>query len=133
MTAKAIQQLHDDFERDPSDAAAVPSRVLDDDYDPDELLLMSQAYAGQVSLLDTCVGGLIEFLDAGPPGDETLLLLLSSRGFPLGEHRLVGSRGETLNGELVHVPLLIRFSDVTRLFSFAHSTDRTCLVRGSEG
>ena len=111
----------------PRDSAAVPCRILEDNYDPDELLVISQAYAGQVSLLDTCVGGLLEFLQAGSPGEETLLILLSSRGFPLGEHRLVGSCGQALNGELVQVPLMIRFPDrlgaAARTQSLTHPPD----------
>ena len=112
---------------DPLASAAVPSRILEDDYDPDELLVISQAYAGQVTLLDACVGGLLEFLQAGSLGEETLLILLSSRGFPLGEHGLVGSCGQGLNGELVQVPLMIRFPDglgaAARTQSLTHPPD----------
>ena len=38
-------------------------------------------------------------------------MLTSPRGFPLGEHRRLGPCDEALYGELVHVPLLIRFPD----------------------
>ncbi len=47
----------------PSQSADVPDRLLAEDHDPDEVLGFSQAYAGQVSLLDTCLGG-----SAGPGG-----------------------------------------------------------------
>ena len=95
----------------PPDSDEVPCRMLEEDYDPDQLLGISQAYAGQVSLLDVCVGALLEFLDAGPIGANTLLGLISARGFPLGEHRRVGDYDESLYGELVHVPMGIRFPD----------------------
>ncbi len=108
---------------DPRTSATVPCQMLEDDYDPDELLVISQAYAGQISLLDECIGGLLEFLDAKSVVDETLLVLLSSRGFPLGEHRCVGPCGEGLNAELVHVPLMIRFPD--RLGAAARSQSLT--------
>ena len=41
--------------------------------------------------------------------DETLLVVTSPRGYPLGEHRRVGPCDEALYGELLHVPLLVRF------------------------
>jgi len=37
--------------------------------------------------------------------------MTSSRGFPLGEHRRVGPCDEPFYGELVQVPLLLRFPD----------------------
>jgi hypothetical protein len=41
---------------------------------------------------------------------NTVLLLMSSRGFSLGEHNHIGCNDE-LYGENVHLPLLIRFPD----------------------
>jgi hypothetical protein len=92
----------------PPDAATVPSRMLEKNFDPDELLGYSQSYAGQVTLLDICLGALLEQLDGSPSGEPTLLALASARGFPLGEHRRVGDCDEALYSELVHVPLLLR-------------------------
>jgi len=96
---------------DPPDSAEVACRMLEEDYDPDQLLGITQAYAGQVSLLDVCIGALMEFLHASPAGRGTLFTLVSARGFPLGEHRQVGAYDESLYGELVHVPLWMRFPD----------------------
>lgn len=96
---------------EPSTRAEVPSLRLDKDFDPDQLLAISQAYAGQVTLLDACLGGLMEALESSPTGRETLLVVLSSRGFPLGEHGSVGTINEQLYGELVHLPLVLRFPD----------------------
>lgn len=96
----------------PPDGAEAPDRMLPADCDPDELLGVVQSYAGQVTLLDTCLGALLEFLDgthAGRLGQETLLTLTSSRGFPLGEHRRVGPCDDALFGELVQVPWMMRF------------------------
>lgn len=95
----------------PPDTADVPDRVLPADYDPDELLGITQSYCGQVALLDECLGAFLEFLEGLPAGRETLLTLTSARGFPLGEHRRVGTCDGALFGELVHVPLLVRFPD----------------------
>ncbi len=72
---------------------------------------MSQAYAGQVTLLDVCLGAVLEYLDGLPAANETMLMLMSSRGFPLGEHLRVGPCDNALFGELVHVPWMVRFPD----------------------
>lgn len=96
---------------DPPSIAQPPCCLLEEDYDPDQLWGLSQAYAGQVSLLDVCLGALLEFLETSPRGRSTLLALSSARGFPLGEHRRVGAYDEALYGELVQVPLMMRFPD----------------------
>jgi len=96
---------------DPPTTAEVPSLLLAEGYDPDQLLGISQTYAGQVALWDTCLGALVEWLDSSPLRRDTLLVLLSARGFPLGEHRRVGPYDEALYGELVHVPLVLRLPD----------------------
>ena len=95
----------------PPQGADVPDRFLPANYHPDELLGITQAYSGQVTLLDTCLGALGDFLDALPGRDETMLTLVSARGFPLGEHRRVGPCDAPLFGELVHVPWMIRLPD----------------------
>ena len=98
----------------PPRSAEVPRLVLPDDFDPDTLLGITQSYAAQVSLLDVCLGALVESLDDNPVGKDTLLAVLSARGFPLGEHGHVGACDEALHGELVHVPMMIRFPDEAR-------------------
>lgn len=95
----------------PPRSAQVPDLVLRQGHDPDELLGFVQAYAGEVSSLDACLGALMELLQEDPAGKETLVVLTSSRGFPLGEHRRVGACDEALYAELVHVPLMLRFPD----------------------
>lgn len=104
-------QYCEEGDPEPLQSAEVPDRMLPERFDPDELLGFVQAYAGQVSLLDTCLGGLWEALQEYKGGHETLLALTSSRGFPLGEHRRLGPCDEALYAELVHVPLMLRFPD----------------------
>jgi arylsulfatase A-like enzyme len=96
----------------PPESADVPDYVLPHDYDPDELLGITQSYAGQVALLDACLGALLEYLDGLPAGEKTLLAIVSARGFPLGEHLRVGPCDESLYGELVQVPWMVRFPTV---------------------
>ena len=100
----------DEDDPDPPEWLDVPNQFLPAGYDPDELLGASQAYAGQVSVLDACVEVLREVLEGLPAGQETMLMLTSARGFPLGEHRQVGVCDEALYSELVHIPLLEWFS-----------------------
>lgn len=89
----------------------VPRRMLPEDYDPDELLGICQAYAGQVSLLDLALGGLLELVRSGSLASNTLLAVTSARGFPLGEHRRIGPVDDALYGELVQAPWLLRMPD----------------------
>jgi arylsulfatase A-like enzyme len=100
-----------DDDPEPLTSTAVPSLALAPDHDPDVLLQIAHAYAGQVALLDQCVGGLLEYLEQARAPDPTLLVLMSPRGFPLGEHLLVGDEGTTIHGPLVQVPLMFRFPD----------------------
>jgi arylsulfatase A-like enzyme len=102
-------QFADEDDPVPPDFVAPPQKVLAADYDPDELLGLSHAYAGQVALADLCLGMLLEALDEHPLAKETLLAVTSPRGYPLGEHLHVGPGGDPLYGELLHVPLLLRF------------------------
>ncbi|MBN1394355.1 MAG: sulfatase-like hydrolase/transferase [Pirellulales bacterium] len=95
----------------PPDGAEVPDRTLSPDFDPDELLGISQSYAGQVSALDACLGAFLDFFDGLPAADETVLAVFSCRGLPMGEHRRVGPCDEALYGELAHVPWLLKFPD----------------------
>jgi arylsulfatase A-like enzyme len=85
--------------------------MLPADYDPDELLGICQSYAGQVTLLDACLGALMEEIEQLPSAEQTLLVVTSARGFPLGEHRRVGPADDALYAETVHVPWIMRFPD----------------------
>jgi arylsulfatase A-like enzyme len=92
----------------PPDFVAPPTKRLAPDYDPDELLGYLHAYAGQVVLLDLCVGAFLEAARRKACWDETLLLVTSPRGYPLGEHGRVGAWDLALYGEAVHVPCFLR-------------------------
>ena len=91
----------------PHDFTAVPSYELPEDYDPDDILGTVHAYAGQVTLLDECLAGLVAAL-AERNRMPLLTLLTSPRGFPLGEHRIVGDASPALYSETLHVPYLLR-------------------------
>lgn len=92
---------------DPPRSAVPPDCRLTADYDPDELLGFQHAYAGQVSLLDTCLSILLDALWSGSAGEDTALLATAARGYPLGEHRYVGRTERLLHAELLQVPWLL--------------------------
>lgn len=106
-------QFADEDDPEPPDLVVPPERILPEDFDPDELLGIMQAYAGQVALADLCLGMLLDAIDDSPRGQDTLLVVTSPRGYPLGEHRRVGPCDHALYGELLHVPLLVRFPGQT--------------------
>lgn len=100
-------------EEDPLPPAFVvpPQKRLVKPFDPDELLGVTHAYAGQVALLDLCLGVLLDALAACDDADRPLLIVTSPRGYPLGEHGLLGHGDDSLHGESLNVPCLIRFPD----------------------
>jgi arylsulfatase A-like enzyme len=102
-------QFAEDDEPLPPRAVEVPDRALAADTDPDEVWGLVQAYAGQVALLDALLGGWIEALDENRALQGALCAVLSLRGFPLGEHRHLGPRGEALHNELAQLAWLLRF------------------------
>ena len=102
-------QFADEDDPEPPQFVKPPEQMLAEAFDPDELLGITQAYAGQVALVDECLGLLLAALDEHPQRDETLLIVTSPRGYPLGEHRRIGPCDDALYAELLQVPLLVRF------------------------
>jgi arylsulfatase A-like enzyme len=106
------EQFADEDDPTPPNFVEPPRRTYDGS-DPDELLGYVHAFAGQVALVDACLGSLLDALDESPPTQssltgETLLAVTSPRGYPLGEHGDIGS-AHRLYGELLNVPLIIRW------------------------
>lgn len=104
-------QYADDEDPTPPDFVAPPNRWLNEAYDPDELLGITHAYAGQMTLFDACLGALENHLQETHLATTTQLTLLGARGFPLGEHRRVGACDAPLYNETVQIPWLMRFPD----------------------
>jgi arylsulfatase A-like enzyme len=98
----------DETDPDPPSFVEPPNRMLPEHHDPDELLGIVQAYAGQVALADMCLGPWLDAFEEHPLAGETLLVVTAPRGYPLGEHRRLGPCDQALYGELLHVPLFIR-------------------------
>jgi len=119
--------MADEDDPDPPRYLQPDDRELPADYDPDELLGISQAYAAQVMLTDMGLGMFLDALEDSGQASETLLVCMSPRGFPLGEHRIVGTGREVLTSEATHVPLVLRFPDgraaATRELGLSHPAD----------
>jgi hypothetical protein len=71
---------------EPPELIDPPSGPVPANTDPDELLGVRQAYAGQIALLDECLHTFLEAWDNDPRSRETWLVVLGARGYPLGEH-----------------------------------------------
>ncbi|MBI2479674.1 MAG: sulfatase-like hydrolase/transferase [Planctomycetia bacterium] len=89
-----------------------PQFTLEQGHDPDDVLRIMHAYAAQVSVIDTCLGSLLDAIEQHELGNETLVIVTSPRGYPLGEHGRIGAGQHDLFGETLNVPLLIRRPDL---------------------
>ena len=98
----------------PPSGAAVPSFAVDAHTDPDVVMGCRQAFAGQLTLFDACLGGLVAAVRGSGPAWAVAVVGL--RGMPLGLHGHVGAaapvdaRGRPFS-EWVHVPAIIVAAD----------------------
>jgi hypothetical protein len=76
-----------------------------DEFDPDVLQAVMEAYSGGVSLLDDMLAGLMDSIESYV-GGQTVLVVFGTRGFSLGEHKKIGANYD-LFGENIHLPLFI--------------------------
>jgi arylsulfatase A-like enzyme len=80
--------------------------------DPDIIFSHTAAYAAQVTALDVAWQVLMEAVEAASAAQQSWhVVLIGNRGFPLGEHGLIGGTDLRLTSEQLHVPWLIRFPD----------------------
>ncbi len=85
------QRLADSEDPDPPRFCTPPSsRYVAGVDDPDELLGYQQACAAQVILIDDFLGAILELMETDPIWQSTLFCVMSTRGYPLGEHQRVG-------------------------------------------
>ena len=75
----------------------------------DDLQILQALYDGELNYLDHQVGELVGFIQSRGFLDDTVLVITSDHGDSLGEHNHLGHR-MTLYEQLVHVPLIIRYS-----------------------
>jgi len=112
------QELTAEDDPNPPRFTAAPERALPADFDPDLALGIAQAYAAQIAVVDACLGAfLTELVEL--EADDAAVVLTSCRGYPLGEHRVIGLPGAPLYNELTHVPLMLRLPPPQRDECFA--------------
>ncbi|MBW3597244.1 MAG: sulfatase-like hydrolase/transferase [Planctomycetes bacterium] len=102
-------QFADEDDPEPPHFVEPPVRMLPKKHDPDELLGVIHAYAGQVAALDLCIESFLNVFFESELAESTLVAFTSPRGYPLGEHRRIGPVDDALYGELLRLPLLLRF------------------------
>jgi arylsulfatase A-like enzyme len=105
------------------DAAATPSRVMDDfdakhrdlaalyggkGYSDAELAQARRLYEGEVRYVDRELGRLLDHLENTGRAANTIVVIASDHGESLGEHGLFFAHDYTLYEELVRVPLLVK-------------------------
>ena len=64
-------------------------------------------YAAQITVLDACLGGALDVIDAAFEGRSVRVVVVGMSGFPLGEHGRVGGRDDRLYSEQHHVAALV--------------------------
>lgn len=108
ITSDAPASFRDAYAADddpsPPAAAAVASFAVTRETDPDLLVGHRQAFAGQLTLLDGCLGQLLETL-AGR--GRWSILVAGVRGLGLGLHGHFGPGPLPPFGELVHLPAIL--------------------------
>lgn len=98
--------LHDRY-LDPDDPPPppgpnVPDITIDPETDPDLAVSIRHVFAGQLALLDDCIGQLVDAVTARR-GAWTILVA-GVRGLPLGLHGRIGCGPLPPYGELIHLP-----------------------------
>jgi len=97
----------------PPSGAAVPLFAVGRETDPDIVMGCRQAFAGQLTLLDACLGTLLAAVRAIEPAWAVAVVGL--RGMPLGLHGHVGAVASDTHGrpygEWVHLPAIVAAAD----------------------
>ncbi|HRX80393.1 MAG TPA: sulfatase-like hydrolase/transferase [Pirellulaceae bacterium] len=109
--AELAERFRDDEDPEAYADLVPPQFELEQDFDPDDVLSVMHAYASQVSVIDACLGSLLDAIAQHELADDTLVIVTSPRGYPLGEHLRIGAGPRDLFGESLNVPLLIRQPD----------------------
>lgn len=97
------------------------------DFTLEEIRHVRAQYAGEVTMVDRWVGLLLERMDELGLMDNTLIVLLSDHGEPLGEHGIIKKVRPWPYEELSRIPLIVRHPDGIgkdkRVRGFVHTPD----------
>jgi hypothetical protein len=105
------EHLRDEEDPPAAEFVTPPALRLAKDFDPDELLPITQAYAAQAMTIDECLESLLEALAEAKLLPNATVVITSPRGYLLGQQGYVGGEHDALLNDLLHVPLLVRFAD----------------------
>ena len=106
----AVQQSLLDDESPPYTSIEPPDIEIGTSDDPDIVFRVAAAYAAQVIALDAAWEVLIDAIESVSGAEQQwCIVLMGCRGFPLGEHSVIGGIDSRLTSEQLHVPWLIRY------------------------
>ena len=91
----------------PPPGSSVPDLVVDAATDPDLVVTLRHVFAGQLTLLDACLGQLVDAVASRSADRPWTLLVAGVRGIGLGLHGRVGCGPLAPCGELVHLPAIL--------------------------
>lgn len=84
--------------------------VFAEDVDDERARALKARYYGEISYIDSCVGRLLDAVDARPDADDTLICFFSDHGDLLGDHH--GWQKESFFEASTHVPFLLSWPGV---------------------
>lgn len=99
--------MSEDDPEPPTDVARPVGKFNSASDDPDQLLGYQQCAYAQVVVIDQMLGIFLDHLRQTGKSNETSFVFGATRGYPLGEHGIVGEF-DNLYNETLHVPLMIR-------------------------
>ncbi len=91
----------------PPPGAEVPDLPVDAQINPDLVVSLRHVFAAQVSLLDACLGPLLEVIAARSPAQPWTILLAGTRGIGLGLHGRIGCGPLPPFSELIQLPAIL--------------------------
>ncbi|MFM1903616.1 MAG: hypothetical protein RLZZ440_1516 [Planctomycetota bacterium] len=105
MPAEYREAYLDPDDPPPPAGTRVPNLMIDAQTDPDLIVAVRHVFAGQLTLLDHCLGRLVEGIPHG--GRGWAILVAGVRGLGLGLHGRLGPGPMPPFGELIHLPAIV--------------------------
>jgi len=87
--------------------------VRNADIRPDDLPVIRDLYAAEVTFSDHCIGRLLQRVEQLGLTDETIIVFSTDHGTHLGEEGCVQKTPALLNACVTHIPLIIKHPDKT--------------------
>lgn len=100
-----VKLYHDGYDRQ---EPITPSYDTADYLDEEQLERMRALYAGEVTMTDRWLGRFLDKIDEEGLAQNTLVMLLSDHGHPLGEHGYTGKPSAAMWQEITDIPFMIR-------------------------